>query len=102
MKKIEVVNEKVAEYLNSKEGQAIKVLAVFTIRKTPTQIDDNLLANADQAANTIANSLKEMAGKYPTTREALVASVVILENISITVNKKWLKILISIIKRFTK
>ena len=102
MKKIDNVNEKLAEYLNSSEGTAIKTLVVYGIRKSPTEADDNILKNADQGAATIAASLKEMEGKNPTNKEALAAGVVILEKIARAVNKKWLNIIVSLLKRFAK
>lgn len=99
---METPEEFLKKYLDSTEGNAVKTLSVFTIRKTPTKVDDNILRDADQCSNVIAASLKEMQNQNPTPKEALKAGVVLIEKISGQINNKWLNMVISLLKKFVK
>lgn len=77
------------KYIESEEGQSIKTLIAYTIRKTPTEKDDIILENADEAAEVLSKMLAEIQDVNPTDKEAKDAGVSILKSIALLTKTKW-------------
>jgi hypothetical protein len=94
------MDNKIKKYLESKEGKSIKTLIAYTIRKTPTQADDEILKDVDKVSEAVTASINSIAEAYPTNQEATNAVILLLEKVAKEVNKKWLITIVKLIKRF--
>jgi len=83
------VKEKLQMYLDSQVGVDIKTLLAFTIRKTPTLKDDEILDSIDDIKDVISDAIDAVADVYPTDQEAKEAGVRILESVTKLTETPW-------------
>lgn len=94
-----MTKEQVELFLASPEAEAVFVLAAFTIGKTPTTQDDELIDNIADYVEIFADKIKLIAASEPTEKDAKRAAVVILEKIASLTNTKYDDIIVAIAKK---
>lgn len=70
---------RVEEFMNSETGEAIKSLVAFTIRKTKTVKDDEVLDSIEEVAAIIAENIQDISEQHPTDKEAKDSAMKILK-----------------------
>ena len=75
------IKEKAKEYLESQISKDIQTVAAFTIRKTKTEKDDEIIDNVAEIKDILAEVIDGVAKADPTESEAKQAAVRILEQI---------------------
>ena len=81
--------EKFKGYIDSEVGQAVLTLGAYTIKTTKTAKDNEIVDNADEVVNVIAESLKKLNDLEVTTDDAKAAAMVILKAIAEATPTKW-------------
>jgi hypothetical protein len=91
---------RVQELLNSQNGKDIKTLLAFTINKTETIQDNEIVENIDQVVDIVAANIEEIAHQKPTEKEAKDAAMRTLKSIAEMTPNKWDDRAIAIIDMF--
>jgi hypothetical protein len=87
MKKI--TKEKVKAFFNSPEAQDLKILIAFGIDKTPTDVDDNIVSEAGDYSEIIAEFLESVDELEPTGKDALGAAMRSAKKIASLTKTPW-------------
>jgi len=74
--------EKIQKFVDSQEGQSIVTLAVYTVRTTPTKVDDQALKQSDAIAEVISETLEKADDLQPTLKQAINAAIILIEKIA--------------------
>lgn len=85
----EELKQRVIDFLNSEVGESIKKLIAFTILKTKTVKDDEVLENIDEVVGIIAENIKDIAEIKPTDKEAKESAMKILKLVVDNTENKW-------------
>lgn len=94
------ISEKMRQYTDSEIGKSVRTLIAYTIRKTETLKDDEILDNVAEIKDVIAEVIASIAEVTPTDKDAKTAALVILTNVAALTKTKWDDRLIPIIKLF--
>jgi len=76
------IKDKLGVYLNSQIGKDIQTIAAYTVRKTATEKDDEILDNVDDVNDVISDFIDGIADIEPTDKEAKDAVLRILKQIA--------------------
>lgn len=81
---------KLKEWLATDEATNIKTIVAYSIKKTPTLTDDEIIANSADVADVIAEELSDVSEMNPTNKEGIKAAVDLIKNFAENNNKKVL------------
>jgi len=84
-----MTTEEIKNYLDSEIGQDIITIIAYTIKKTPTKVDDNIIANADDIVELVAEAVKQINERNPTDKEVKTAGIGALEKIAKLTDTPW-------------
>jgi hypothetical protein len=91
------ISGKMKNYVDSEVGNDIKTLIAFTIRKTATLKDDEIIDNIDEVKDIVSDAIDDIADVTPTEQEAKEAVMRTLKLIvSLTLNR-WDDRIVSLI-----
>lgn len=91
------ISEKMKSYVESEVGGDIKTLIAFTIRKTATLKDDEIIENIDDVKDIISDAIDDIADVTPTEQEAKEAVMRTLKLIVSLTPNKWDDRIVSLI-----
>jgi hypothetical protein len=94
------VSDKMQGYVDSQVGQDIQTIVAYTVRKTKTLVDDEILDNIDDVKDVISAAIDNMADKTPTDDEAKKAIVSLLEAVANLTPTRWDNRAIPIVEMF--
>lgn len=94
------LRQRVTELLETPEAKATKTLVAFSIRKSKTVKDDEILDNIDEVADLISANIKEVADQNPTDKEAKDAAMVLLKSVSKATSNKWDDAAVAVLDKF--
>lgn len=83
------LQKKIDDLMKTPEAIDIKTLVAFSVRKTKTLTDDEILDNIDEIVQTVSENIKEVAEQRPTDKEAKDAAVRILKSVAAHTETKW-------------
>jgi len=95
-----VSKEQIKEYLESEIGVDIQLLIAFTINKTKTTKDNEIVANVDEVIEIVTQVLSNINDLEPTDKEAKKAAVQTLEKVAKLTKTKWDDRAIAVLKPF--
>ena len=95
-----LTKEQIKQYLESEVGQDVQTLIAYTILKTPTQVDDEVLDNVDDITEIIKAAVENINSLNPTDKDAKKAGVGILEKVAKLTKTAWDDRIIAILKPF--
>jgi hypothetical protein len=91
------ISDKMEKYVESEIGNDIKTLIAFTIRKTKTLKDDEIIDNIDEVKDIVSDAIDDIADVTPTEQEAKEAVMRTLKLIVSLTPNKWDDRIISLI-----
>lgn len=94
------VKEKMKEYIESELGQDVITILAYTIKKTSTTKDDEIVNNSAEISEVIADALAKVDTLTPTEKEMKEAVVGILEKVVTETDTKWDDRALKILKMF--
>ena len=83
------IKQKMDEYLESEIGQDIMTLLAYTVRRTATTKDDEILDNIDDVKDSISEAIDKIADVYPDDKEAKEAIIRVLTLVAGLTKTKW-------------
>ena len=83
------MKEKIKQYLQSDVAKDLQLVAAFTVNKTPTPKDDEVVANAAEYSDLINEFISGIDQLDPTEREAKKAAIRILKEVTELTATKW-------------
>jgi hypothetical protein len=92
--------EKMQDYIESEVGQDIQTIIAYTVRKTKTLKDDEILDNIDDVKDVVSIAIDNIADITPTDKEAKQAIVRLLEAVANLTPTRWDNRAIPIIEMF--
>ena len=84
-----MTTEEIKNYLDSEIGQDIITIIAYTIKKTPTKVDDNIIANADDIVELVAGAVEKINSLDPTDKEVKSAGIRSLKKIAKLTATPW-------------
>ena len=91
---------KIKSYIESETAKDIQTLIAFTVRATPTQVDDKILDDVDDVKDMVSDLIDGLADVEPTEKEAKEAAIRILEQIAKLTKTPWDDRFIALAKNF--
>jgi hypothetical protein len=91
------ISDKMKTYVDSEVGNDIKTLIAFTIRKTKTLKDDEIIDNIDEVKDIVSDAIDDIADVIPTEQEAKEAVMRTLKLIVSLTPNKWDDRIVSLI-----
>jgi hypothetical protein len=98
---MKLTKEQVEIYLNSSVADDLMIIAAFTIDKTETEIDNELVADIAEFGDLIAEKLKQVEELNPTGKEAVQAAIRIAQKIAEQTETKWDDIVVNLAAKIT-
>ena len=96
------IKEKARLYLESQISKDIQTITAFTIRKTKTEKDDEIIDNIAEVKDILADVIDGVAKANPTESEAKQAAIRILEQVALLTKTPWDDRLVAVLKKFVK
>lgn len=98
---MKLTKEQVQGYLNSDIANDVIVISAFAIDKTPTEKDNEVIADISEYGDLIADKLKEIEELNPTEKEAIQAALRIAQQIAEQTKANWDDIIIGLAAKIT-
>lgn len=83
------VKEKMKQYIESELGQDVVTILAYTIKKTATTKDDEIVNNSAEISEVIADALTKVDKLNPTEKEMKEAVIGILKKVAAETSTKW-------------
>lgn len=94
------VKERMKQYIESELGQDVITVLAYTIKKTATTKDDEIVNNSAEISEVIADALSKVDTLNPTEKEMREAAIGILEKVVKETSTKWDDRALKILKMF--
>jgi hypothetical protein len=94
------VKEKMKEYIESELGQDVITILAYTIKKSETTKDDEIVSNSAEISEVIAEALSKVDTLNPTDEEVKNAIVGVLEKVVKETSTKWDDRALKVLKMF--
>ena len=98
---MKVTKQQVEEFFETQLAKDIMTVAAFGIDKTPTEKDNEVIANAGDYAELIGEKLSEVEALDPTEKETVDAGIRILQTIAAQTKTKWDDFIVGLAAKLT-
>jgi hypothetical protein len=98
---MKLTKEQVEGYLNGDIANDIIIISAYAIDKTPTETDNEVIADIADYGDLIAEKLKEVEEITPTEKEAIQAALRIAQKIAEQTKTNWDDIIIGLAAKIT-
>jgi len=94
-----MTEQQIKDFLETKEVQAVLLLVAWTILKTKTVKDDQVLDVISEYTDLLAAELKKIAEAQPTDDDAKDAGIILLQKVASETETTWDDFVVNILKR---
>jgi len=98
---MKLTKEQIEEYLQTQIAKDVKTVLAFTIDKTKTEVDNQVVAGTAEYAELIGEELAEVELMEPTEKDALDAAIRILQVIAEQTKTKIDDIVVGLMAKLT-
>lgn len=84
-----MTREQIEAFLQTEEAQQVKLLIAYAIDKTPTEKDNEVVAEAGEYADLIAEFLTSTEEADPSDKEAIAAAMKLAKKIASLTETPW-------------